>query len=131
MVHIADALAILKQSYVSKKTYCIVKKSRQTISLISSLKDLGFIRGFSITSGIIVVFLSYRRAKFTLRRASLLSKPSQKVFFKYKNLRGTKLLGFYKTNGTFLLTTSSSSKFLTAFECFAKRIGGQPVVVIG
>lgn len=128
MKALAFSIAIIKQALKEKKILCKVPKTKLVIKLLASLAQLGYIRGFTVLTDLILVRLAYKKNRPVVRGLSLFSKPSNRVYHRLRNLRGRRIAGGYRTFGFTFYTTSFSPVFLTDQECLMARTGGEPLI---
>jgi ribosomal protein S8 len=110
---LASGIAIIKQTYVSRLSTCVIKKNRLVLRMLQALRSLGYVRGFTILNHTVLVFMQYKRKKLGLRRMRLFSKMTNRIFLKRKNLSGQGVHGNYRTTGVVLLSTSYKGALLT------------------
>ena len=128
---LASAIAIIKSAYAAKLAYCYVRKNSFVLRLATSLKALGYIRGFTVLDRLIIIHLQYKRTKLGLRRLALFTKMTNRVYLNKKQIGGRSVHGYYKNNGAILLLTTRTAGFLTQWECASLGIGGTPKVSVG
>jgi len=130
MILLHYAVAQMKQSYKLKKKVCCIKKNRDVYALVNSFYEIGLINGFStISEKYLMIFNNYDETLPGLRRLGLLSKKSNRLYLKKKQVKGAKLLGYCKNTG-FMIIRTSYRNWVIDYECELYGIGGEAVLVI-
>lgn len=90
------SLGIIKQALGSKHPVCRIVRTKMTQKFLVALLQLGYIRGFTVFEKFFLVRLSYKNNKPIVRGLSVYSRSSNKVYHKFRNLRGRALAGYTK-----------------------------------
>ena len=124
-------VGVLKFGSLTRRDYVVSVYNKEVLDLCSKLEDLGYISGFCIiNTKYLKVFLKYYRNKPVLRNLSFVSRPSSRVYFKKRQLKGWGISNHFKSNNFMLLRTNKSSKLLTDIECMMLGTGGEPYLVV-
>ena len=120
---IANNLAILRNAQNSHKAEAVLYNSKILYEIVKILRLEGYIRGFSLKSSSITVFLKYLNNKSPLNSIFLISKPSKRVFYTYKDL-----IKKVSHRGIFVLSTSKG--ILSSNDAIKKHLGGEVLFYI-
>lgn len=116
----------LSKFYNAQKSYksevCLTY-SKNLLKIIEILRTEGYIRGFSMNSSGITVFLKYFNNRSPFKTIRLVSKPSRRIFYSYNDL-----LKKEKADGFFILNTSFG--ILSSKLAIKKNIGGEVIFFI-
>ena len=124
------AISKLKQAYFLKKAHCCLEKNNEVLEFLWLIKRIGYIGGISIINNYAIVFMNYQSNKLSLKKISVFSKPSHRVYLKKHKLVPKTLLDRTKFVGVIILRTNYS-RLCSSAECRLLGVGGEPVVVIG
>jgi len=129
---LSSFVGTLKSAAQNKTNTIEVKYNKRVIKLCKILEELGYIYGFTVLDKhYLKVHLKFYENKSVLRNLKFVSKPSMRVYFRKKHLKGYNVLSFIKTNSFLILHTSKNrGEFLTDVECFMLGIGGEPAFVV-
>jgi small subunit ribosomal protein S8 len=128
---IAALFTTLKNANHSKHNCVRVKLTRKTCFLLKMLAKEGYIIGFrKLSADIGQVFLKY--TGFWLKEPKILaiqliSRPSKKVYSRYKNLYSL-IATLYKGNGFALINTSSG--VLNHVKAYTYKKGGEVLAFV-
>lgn len=125
---IADMLNRIKNASNALLDSVDIQSSKMKITIAAILKKNGFIKDYRIiedrTKKILRVYLKYGlKGERIINGIKRISKPSRRVYSKYKNLP-------YVLNGYGIALISTSSGILTERECRKKRIGGEVICYV-
>jgi len=120
---IADGLARIKNAQAVRNLDTIILYSKFMLELVIVLRNEGYIRGFSIESGKIKVYLKYFNNSPTFKNIKLISKPSRKVSYSVSNLLKKK-----SQTGTFIISTSQG--LFSSNDAIKHNLGGEVVCYI-
>ena len=110
-------------AHQSRKIEVCLDYSTNLLKIIKILRSEGYIRGFSLKSSGIVVFLKYFNNRSTFKNLYLVSKPSRRVFYSHIDL-----LKKNKKNGLFILNTSQG--ILSSKSAMNQNVGGEVIFFI-
>lgn len=128
---LSSFVGTIKSASAHKTNTIITRYNKEVKKLCKILEELGYIYGFTILDDKkIRVHLKFFENAPVLRNLKFVSKPSLRVYFRKKNIKGLNVLPFFKTNSFLILRTSKSDHFLTDIECFMLGIGGEPAFII-
>tara|TARA_B110000211_G_scaffold104210_1_gene121311 strand:- start:1587 stop:1967 length:381 start_codon:yes stop_codon:yes gene_type:complete len=120
---VADGFARIKNAQSVNNLETTVLHSKFMLEILTVLRNEGYIRGFSLNTGKIKVYLKYFNKNPTFNNISLISKPSRKIFYSVSNL--------FKKNtqtGTFIISTSQG--LFSSRDAVKKNLGGEVVCYI-
>lgn len=120
---LADTLARIKNAQRAKQDFTIVKSSKLVKSVLSLLKNEGYIESFEEFEerkgvNVVKVDLKYFNGKPVIETIKMISKPGCKLYTTLKDLKVSK-----GGLGTFIISTSSGLK--TDHQCRVEGIAGK------
>ena len=123
-------VACIKIGISSRHTAIKGPKNNFSLRCLAILYQLGYIRGFTVTGPYsVVVYLRYSsRNKSALRQIALISRPSRKIYFSRRNLRGASINNFMYTN-SFVICSNPYGLF-TDVESIMLGHGGEPILYV-
>jgi ribosomal protein S8 len=131
MDSIANFVSCLVVGIKTKLRLTKCKSTKKTLRLAATLFDLGLISGYTLVGKQLQIRLRYTaNNKSALRRVTQISKQSCKVYWGAAVMRNSvrERGGMHRAGGFVILTTSSSSSFLTNVECHMLKVGGEPLI---
>ena len=120
---IADSFSRIKNAQSAHNLETTVLYSKFMLEVLVILRNEGYIRGFSLDSGEIKIFLKYLNKKPMFRNINLISKPSRRVYYSISNL-----LKKNTQTGTFVISTSQG--LFSSRDAIKKNLGGEVVCYI-
>lgn len=120
---VADGFARIKNAQSVNNLETTVLHSKFMLEILTVLRNEGYIRGFSLNTGKIKVYLKYFNKNPTFNNISLISKPSRKIFYSVSNL-----LKKNTQTGTFIISTSQG--LFSSRDAVKKNLGGEVVCYI-
>jgi|TARA_B110000971_G_C19972382_1_gene483259 small subunit ribosomal protein S8 len=120
---VADGFARIKNAQSVNNLETTVLYSKFMLEILTVLRNEGYIRGFSLNTGKIKVYLKYFNKNPTFNNISLISKPSRKIFYSVSNL-----LKKNTQTGTFIISTSQG--LFSSRDAVKKNLGGEVVCYI-
>jgi len=108
----------LQNAQRSRHPEVFLKHSKISLESIKILRSEGFIRGFSLESGGILVFLKYLNNKPLFKNITLISTSTRKAYYSYSDLLKTS-----PKAGFFILTTSFG--VVSSNKALKERLGGE------
>lgn len=129
-ITLARLIACIKIGIGSRHSVIKGPKNNFSVKCLIILYQLGYIRGFTIVgSRNVVVYLRYTsHNKSALRQLSLVSRPSRRIYFSRKNLRGAGINNFIYTN-SFIICSTPLGLF-TDVESIMLGHGGEPILYV-
>jgi small subunit ribosomal protein S8 len=91
--------------------------------VVKVLRSEGYIRGFSLNSKQITVYLKYLNNRSTSNNMLLISKPSRRIFYTYNDI-----LKKASSRGALILSTSKG--VLSSTDALGFRVGGEVLFFI-
>lgn len=117
-----EALVILKNTLISKKKFCFIKKTLNTKSLLSSLSTTGLLT-FKEENSLYKVNIAENYLKDGAS-LNIISRKSKKQVWSYKKI----FKNTQSTSSIYLFETSQG--FLTQSTALRKKLGGSPLCLI-
>lgn len=122
---IADLLTRIRNAALKKKINVNVPYSRIKHSVVSLLKDEGYIKSFFVddeppAQKKINIKLKYQNGQAVIRKIRRISKPGQRIYLNSSSLPRV-------LNGLGIAIISTSSGVMTAHKAKAKKIGGEVI----
>ncbi|WGH24660.1 MAG: 30S ribosomal protein S8 [Candidatus Shikimatogenerans bostrichidophilus] len=128
MDNISNFLTIIRNGYNVKKKYIKVNYSNIILSIVKILYRNKYIKLYKIYNNKnkykkIIISLKYINKLSVINKIIRISKPSNRKYLKYKNIK--KVL-----NGYGISIISTSFGLMTGYEAFSKKIGGEILCII-
>lgn len=103
---VSQTIAGIKLAHQQNRIFCVVKKSKHVLRLLSVLRGNCFIYGFACSPGtdIIYVYLRYHKSRPTIRGIKQVSRPGHK---KYVTFFGYSKMTVHSHPGTTYIVNSS------------------------
>jgi small subunit ribosomal protein S8 len=122
-----DLVVKLKTGCLGRKQFVYILKSNLTISLVSSLFNLGLISAYEVepNSFYIKVFLKFFENSAVIKNIVRVSKPSRRIYSSSSLLRNH----FKYKRKTFLFLTTSQG-ILSKDEALALNVGGEVLLEV-
>ena len=111
---------IIKVGLQNNLMYVFVPKTTLLIKITHLMYTLGYLNGYTITKNKLKLFFKIVNSQYALSEITLITKPSNKVYLKKKNIK--KLIN---TNMFFICSTSLGSKIMTETELVMFNSGGK------
>lgn len=115
-------------SIASNFDYAKVPATILTGKIIKILCDLGYIYSYTLSNNNYIISLKYINNKPAIRQLFLISTPSKKTYFGWRNMKFSNTNNNIYTNGFIICTTSQG--ILTDLECAMLHLGGQPLLQV-
>jgi small subunit ribosomal protein S8 len=124
MANVCGLLAELRNGSNAHKSMICVKPSKDSLNLLSILKDYGLIQAISpIENRRVKVYLKYNKEACAFFSIGRVSRPSLPVYFKAKDL-----WKFHKSYGILVLQTGRG--IICHHTALKRKLGGQLVCYI-
>lgn len=119
MNHIANSISIINNANISYNTEACLPFSKFMISILTVLRNEGYIRGFSyIKNEQIFVYLKFIQKRKSFNNIVMVSKPSKRVYMPVSGILKRETLYGISIISTTLGTISSK-------EAISKNLGGE------
>lgn len=118
---IIDLIIRIKNGYLAKKEKVVSPYSRFREAVLKKLKEIKFIKDYKITGEnkkLITINLLYKDGQATLTDIKIFSKPGQRIYISYKNLKPV-------MGGLGYSILSTSKGVLTNIEAKKLKLGGE------
>lgn len=116
----------IKNGQIARRSFVYQPKTETCIAFLNILWDEGFILGYKFSksnSNTLKIFLKYRNKIPVINALTLISKPTNRVYYSASQLWK---LDFRK--GIVLISTKKG--LMTINECKKLKIGGEPLLMI-
>lgn len=125
---IADLLTRMRNAHLKHKINLIVPYSRIKHSVVSILKEEGYISSFFVNDEVpakktISIKLRYYQGDAVMRHLKRISKPGQRIYQGYKELP-------HVLNGMGIAIVSTSHGLMTSTKARAQKLGGELICEI-
>lgn len=123
MFNLIDLIGRIKNAISRGKLEVEVKNSKFIRLVLDCLIKEGYIRGYYKKERELIVLLKYKEQKSVIEKLKIISKPSKKVYYSYKQLKKS----YWK--GENYIVSSSKGIFMNK-ECIYKEQGEGGIVLI-
>ncbi|HFL8819397.1 MAG TPA: 30S ribosomal protein S8 [Candidatus Azoamicus sp. OHIO2] len=126
---ISDIITQLRNGYLAKKEFIVVYSSKIILNVIIILKNEFFIKDYLIINEeknktkIKIILRYYGKKQPIIKKITRLSKPSLRIYNKYKNLEKI-------ANGFGISIISTSKGIMTDKDARKKKCGGEVLCTI-